>query len=73
MSNKPCLLIAFFSFSFFFNSQTYVEDFEDVSTLNDWYFQNNSDSLNLNWLHGNQTNFTAHQGGDESYLGVGCP
>lgn len=71
MSNKPFLLIVFFGFSFFFNSQTYVEDFEDVSTLNDWYFQNNSDSLNLNWLQGNQTNFSAHQGGDESYLGVG--
>lgn len=71
MSIKFLVLIAFFSFSFLGNSQTYFEEFDDINTLNDWYFQNNSDSPNANWLQGNTANFTAHQGGDPSFLGVG--
>ncbi len=60
----------FFCFvSFAGISQTFIEDFEDLNSLNDWYFLNNSDSPDENWGNGNTDNFNAHDG--SSYLGVG--
>ena len=51
------------------NSQTFIEDFEDLSNLSDWYFLNNSDSPYESWGNGNTNNFNAY--GGASFLGVG--
>jgi hypothetical protein len=51
------------------NSQTFIEDFEDLSNLSDWYFLNNSDSPYESWGNGNTDNFNAY--GGASFLGVG--
>lgn len=55
--------------SFIGTSQTFIEDFEDLSSLSDWYFLNNSDSPNANWGNGNTNNFNAYNG--TAFLGVG--
>jgi len=55
--------------SFIGTSQTFIEDFEDLSGLSDWYFLNNSDSPNANWGNGNTNNFNAYNG--TAFLGVG--
>ena len=64
------LIFLFFSiWSFISYSQTFIEDFEDLNDLNDWYFLNNSDSPGDIWGNGNSENFNAHEG--NSFLGVG--
>ena len=50
-------------------SQTFLEGFNDINTLSDWYFQNNSTSANQSWHQGSQ--FDAYEGAIDSYLGVG--
>ncbi len=51
--------------------QTYLENFDDINTLNDWYFINNSDSQNQSWHQGEPTQFSSHQGSGDSFIGVG--
>lgn len=62
-------LFFFYIASFIGTSQTFIEDFEDLSSLSDWYFLNNSDSPNANWGNGNTNNFNAYNG--TAFLGVG--
>lgn len=62
-------LIFFCIRSFVSVGQTFIEDFEDLSSLSDWYFLNNSDAPNENWGYGNTDNFNAYDG--SSFLGVG--
>ena len=64
------LIFLFFSvWSCVSYGQTFIEDFEDLNDLNDWYFLNNSDSPGDIWGNGNTENFNAHEG--NSFLGVG--
>ena len=51
--------------------QTFLEDFDNISTLSDWFFQNNSASQNQNWQQGDATQFVSHQGASNSFIGVG--
>ena len=62
-------LVFFCIASFVGTGQTIIEDFEDLSSLSDWYFLNNSDSPNENWGNGNINNFNAYNG--SAFLGVG--
>ena len=56
-------------FSFVGIGQTFFEDFEDLNSLSDWQFINNSDSPDENWGNGNTDNFNAYDGA--AFLGVG--
>jgi hypothetical protein len=51
--------------------QTFLEDFDDINTLEDWYFINNSDSQDQSWHQGDPAQFSSHQGATNSFLGVG--
>ena len=51
--------------------QTFLEGFDDLSNLNDWFFQNNSTTPNQNWHQGNTVNFDAYEGATTSFIGVG--
>lgn len=66
-----CRFVLFFFCiaSFIGTGQTFIEDFEDLNSLSDWYFLNNSDSPNENWGNGNTNNFNAYDG--SAFLGVG--
>ena len=61
--------VLFSLWSFVNYSQTFFEDFEDLNSLSDWYFINNSDSPGDSWGSGNTNNFNAYDG--LSFLGVG--
>lgn len=61
------VLVAIPLFSF---SQSYTEGFEDVSSLSDWYFSNNSVSPNTSWVSGNDQIFNAYAGTSGSYISV---
>ena len=61
--------VVFSLWSFVNYSQTLFEDFEDLNSLSDWYFINNSDSPGDNWENGNTNTFDAYDG--LSFLGVG--
>ena len=49
--------VLFSLWSFVNYSQTFFEDFEDLNSLSDWYFINNSDSPGDSWGSGNTNNF----------------
>ena len=51
--------------------QTFLEGFDDIGTLSDWFFQNNSSLPNQNWHQGNPVNFDAYEGATTSFIGVG--
>ena len=61
----------FFSISISGNGQTFLEDFDDIGILSDWFFQNNSASQNQNWQQGDASQFLSHQGASNSFIGVG--
>ena len=52
------------------SAQSFAEGFENVATLTDWYFLNNSDSPDLEWGAGDLTAFPAQAGTTGSYLSV---
>lgn len=51
-------------------SQSYVEGFENLANLTDWYIQNNSVSPDADWGGGDNTIFPAQAGTTASYLSV---
>ncbi len=65
------LICFYFSISLYGNGQTFLEDFDNISTLSDWFFQNNSASQDQNWQQGDATQFVSHQGASNSFIGVG--
>mgnify|MGYP001189281532 CR=1 FL=1 len=67
--NRRLIFVFFSIWSFVSYSQTFIEDFEDLNGLNDWYFLNNSDSPEEIWGSGNTDNFNAYDGA--TFLGVG--
>ena len=52
-------------------SQTFIEDFDDISSLSDWYFLNNSSSQDQSWHQGDPSQFSAYEGGSNSFIGAG--
>lgn len=45
------------------------ENFDDISTLNDWLIINNSTPVGINeWFQGDVTKFSSHMGADNSYI-----
>lgn len=47
------------------------EGFDNITTLSDWYFQNNSDPVGVtSWFQGNEDVFPAYNGADNSYIGA---
>jgi hypothetical protein len=58
-------------FSFKGNSQSFVEGFDNINSINDWYIQNNSDSPDQDWVPGNSSIFSAETGASDSYFSVG--
>ena len=65
------LICFYFSISLYGNGQTFLEDFDNISTLSDWFFQNNSASQDQNWQQGDASQFVSHQGASNSFIGVG--
>ena len=59
------------SISFIGIGQTYLEGFDDINSLSDWFFQNNSASQNQNWQQGDPSQFTLYEGVSNSFIGVG--
>ena len=59
------------SISFIGIGQTYLEGFDDINSLSDWFFQNNSASQNQNWHQGDASQFASHEGVPNSFIGVG--
>jgi hypothetical protein len=51
-------------------SQSYIEGFENLANLTDWYIQNNSVSPDADWGGGDNTIFPAQAGTTASYLSV---
>ncbi len=45
-----------------------AEDFEDITALTDWTFDNQSDAPNVEWGQGNTTVFDANSGAPDSYI-----
>ncbi len=65
------LAISTVFFSYTGKTQSFVEGFDNISSLNDWYIQNNSDSQDQDWAAGNTNNFIAQTGAPDSYFSVG--
>lgn len=72
MKINVSFIVAFLTaMPFFSYCQSYTEGFEDVSSLSDWYFSNNSTSANLSWDSGDSQIFNSYSGTAGSYISVG--
>ncbi len=63
------MFIMLLSFAPKANAQSFSQDFEDFTTLTDWWVTNNSDNAGLvGWFRGMPTSFPAQAGSDSSYV-----